>query len=120
MWIYDQSSGKLSHNGEPVATGYAGHAWGKNNPNADAAPGIGPIPRGLWRLVSVANSKNTGPFTITLEPAPGTDTHGRSQFRCHGDSIAHPGEASHGCIILPRPIRERIWASNDRTLEVVG
>lgn len=40
-------------------------------------------------------------------------------FRIHGDSIRAPGTASHGCIILPRAIRDRIWASGDRALQVV-
>ena len=65
------------------------------------------------------DSPNTGPFTILLEPAPGTDTLGRSAFRIHGDSVRAPGTASHGCIILPRAIRDHIWRSGDRDLEVV-
>jgi hypothetical protein len=53
-------------------------------------------------------------------PDPGTETFGRGEFRIHGDSIAHPGTASHGCIILPRAVRDAIWRSGDRALEVVG
>jgi hypothetical protein len=53
-------------------------------------------------------------------PDRGTETFGRSEFRIHGDSIAHPGMASHGCIILPRAVRDAIWRSGDRALEVVG
>jgi hypothetical protein len=36
----------------------------------------------------------------------------------HGDSKEHPGCASQGCIILPRPVREQVWHSGDRELEV--
>lgn len=43
---------------------------------------------------------------------------GRSGFLIHGDSIAHTGQASHGCIILPRSVREQIAASGDDELEV--
>ena len=119
MFIWDQSSGVLTRNGKIVAKGYAGRDWGKNNPNAQEAPGIGPVPRGDWTLTSVKNSPNTGPFSIVLEPCPGTVTFGRSAFRIHGDSIRAPGTASHGCIILPRHIREYIWNTDDRLLRVV-
>lgn len=120
MWKWDQSKGMLFNNdGNYVASGYAGYNAGKNNPDAQDEQAIGPIPRGVWRLTGVCNSQNTGPFTIALQPEPGTDTCGRSAFRIHGDSINHPGYASHGCIILPRSIRELIWNSNDHLLEVV-
>jgi hypothetical protein len=119
MWQYEQDSGKLSRDGVLVSTGYSGNGRGKNNPSMEAAPGVGPIPHGKWGIVSVADSPNTGPFTITLFPEPCTDTHGRSDFRIHGDSISHPGNASHGCIIMPRVVRNKIWSSGDRLLTVV-
>ena len=119
MWRYDQSSGKMSREGK-VFTGYAGHGRGKNNPSLQSAVGIGPIPSGLWSITGVKASANTGPFTILLEPKPGTQTFGRSAFRIHGDSIGNPGTASHGCIILRRAEREAIWRSGDRDLEVVA
>ena len=37
----------------------------------------------------------------------------------HGDSIAAPGTASDGCVIMPRFARERVWESQDRRLAVV-
>ena len=81
---------------------------------AEAALGVQEI-----RTALRETGASTGPFTLVLAPAPGTETHGRSAFRIHGDSIRLPGTASHGCIILPRPVREAIWASGDRDLEVV-
>jgi len=45
---------------------------------------------------------------------------GRSAFLIHGDSIAAPGTASHGCIILARPDRERIAESGVKQLVVVA
>ena len=38
----------------------------------------------------------------------------------HGDSIEHPGAASEGCIIVARPIREQVWESGDRKLQVIA
>jgi hypothetical protein len=118
MWVWDQSSGVLCHNGQVTARGYSGANAAKNNPLLQDAKGLGPIPRGVWRLTGIFHSTNTGPFTIGLQPEPGTDTCGRSAFRIHGDSIKHPGSASHGCIILPRAIRQLMWDSNDHILTV--
>lgn len=121
MWTYDQSTGALSRAGKIVAHGYSGADLGKNNPAMQAAKGIGPLPRGRWMIVGTPyTSGNTGPYTMALRAETGTDTCGRGDFRIHGDSIAHPGTASHGCIILPRAVRGAIWASGDRDLEVVA
>ncbi|MDB5724999.1 MAG: hypothetical protein JWQ16_1753 [Novosphingobium sp.] len=118
-WVWDQSAGTLSRDDKLVSRGYAGAGRGKNNPAMQDAVGVGPIPRGRWIITTVRDSPNTGPFTIVLEPAKGTDTRGRSAFRIHGDSVKNPGTASHGCIILPRAIRNQIWASGDRDLVVI-
>jgi hypothetical protein len=55
---------------------------------------------------------------MSLTSPPGTQVFGRTDFLIHGDSRAHPGEASAGCIILPPDVRRRIAASGDTTLEV--
>jgi hypothetical protein len=119
MWIWHQSAGLLTR-GEKSWRGYSGAGRGRNNPTLQAAVGIGPIPQGKWTIVDRHDSPNTGPYTLSLTPEPDTPTFGRSQFRIHGDSIAHPGTASHGCIILPRAVREAIWHSGDRDLAVVA
>lgn len=118
MWTWDQSAGELSRAGK-TWRGYSGRGRGKNNPLMQAARGVGPIPAGRWTMTGWKNSTNTGPFTIVLAPAAGTETFDRSEFRIHGDNIARPGEASHGCIILQLALRKMIWASGDRALEVV-
>lgn len=120
MWVWDQSAGCLMRNGVVVSHGYAGRGRGKNNPALQNVPAVGPIPRGRWTIEAPYDSKNTGPFTLVLSPCLGTDCLGRSAFRIHGDSIKAPGTASRGCIILPRKIRELIWASKDRDLEVIA
>jgi hypothetical protein len=119
MWRWDQSAGELTRDGAFISKGYSGAGRGVNNPVMQAATAIGPIPRGRWRMTEVKDSPNTGPFTIVLVPEAGTDTCGRSAFRIHGDNRLANKTASHGCIILPRPVRQRIWASGDRALEVV-
>lgn len=118
-WKWDQSAGELTRDGVLISKGYSGAGRGKNNPAMQALVAVGPIPAGHWLITGRYNSANVGPAALILDPRPGTQTFGRSAFRIHGDSIRAPGTASHGCIILPRAIRDRIWASGDRSLEVV-
>jgi hypothetical protein len=118
MWKWDQSAGELSRAGQVVSRGYSGLGRGKNNPDLQSAAGVGPIPAGRWKITERYDSANVGPYALKLEPV-GHQALGRSAFRIHGDSIANPGTASHGCIILPRAVRELVWKSGDRELEVV-
>jgi len=119
MLVWDQSAGELSLDGTFKSKGYSGRNRGKNNPAMQNAVGIGPIPQGLWNIVAVENRPDDlGPVCIKLEPAKGTNTFGRSGFYAHGDSIKNPGTASHGCIILPRAIRDwivRMWKAGTIT-----
>ena len=121
MWTYHQQTGDLEHNGQFVGTGYsgAGHvaADGRNNPDMQGDPDKGPIPRGSWIIGKPRWDNQCGPLTMDLTPAEGTDALGRSLFRIHGNNTAD--DASHGCIILGRPIRELVAASGDTALEVV-
>lgn len=123
-WVWDQAKGELSRDNNFVSSGYSGKGRGKNNPSLQGVRGIGPIPKGKWRMTRVYNSANVGPFTIELFAIDKTDNDihdatGRSAFRIHGDSIRAPGTASKGCIILPRAIRERMWRSGDKFLTVI-
>jgi hypothetical protein len=120
MWTYAQKTGDLLLNGLRVGTGYSGFDNGKNNPSMQAVANLGPIPQGDWTIVGPPiNTATHGPFVLRLEPANGTNLFGRSGFLMHGDSIETPGTASHGCIIMPRNIREQVWQSGDTALQVV-
>ena len=119
-WCYSQSTGQLlDPDGGIIATGYSGRDGGLNDPADQDIPNFGPIPRGSYTIGRVFSHPSCGPVAMRLEPAAGTDTHGRSGFLIHGDNSAMDHTASHGCIILPRVIRDRIWASGDRALQVV-
>lgn len=116
-WRFVSSTGELrDSDGVHVWTGYSGHGEGRDNPAMEAVPAVGPIPSGLWSIGPPHNSDHTGPFSMALTPV-GHDAHGRSAFLIHGDNKTR--DASHGCVIVPRPIRERIWNSGDHQLEVV-
>lgn len=125
MWIWDQSAGTLSRNGAIVSRGYSGKGAGKNNPALQNVPGVGPLPRGRYRIGAPRTSQRTGPFVMDLFPVDATpndtrhDATGRSAFQIHGDSVKAPGTASSGCIILPRNVREMIWRSGVHLIEVV-
>ncbi|HKT90099.1 MAG TPA: tlde1 domain-containing protein [Candidatus Sulfotelmatobacter sp.] len=122
MWTYRQSTGQLTDpDGTLVATGYSGHGDGKNNPALQDAHDIGPIPQGLYSIGSPTDLTGGphGPYVLPLTPDPGNEMFGRSGFLMHGDSMGHPGEASLGCIIAPRPARVKVAESGDQALQVV-
>lgn len=127
-WIHEMltwrvTAGQLLHSDGTVwAHGYSGHREGVNNPALQSQPNVGPIPVGRWKILPAEDSPRCGVFTLPLAPELGTDTFGRSDFRIHGDLIDAPGLdlASHGCIILPRVVREQINAQADKELEVVA
>jgi hypothetical protein len=119
MWTYDQLSGALGKGGQRVATGYSGFGEGKNNPAMENVPDAGPIPRGVYDIGPMHDTATHGPHVMALTPESGTNMFGRDGFLIHGDSVQNPGTASHGCIILPRTVRDQIAASGDRQIQVV-
>jgi len=119
MWIYEQSTGKLSSTDTGfLATGYSGNGTGKNNPLAQSIHDVGPIPSGVYAIGAPFNSPDHGPFALRLSPDAANQMFGRTGFLMHGDSREHPGCASKGCVIMPREARETVWASGDRELQV--
>jgi hypothetical protein len=106
---YSQSAGTLSGGAGATAvnaSGYSGRGTGLNQPAAQTVRNNGPIPAGTYNATSVTRSK--GPNTIVLTPAPGTNTHGRDNFRIHGDNAAANRTASQGCIIVGPAARATI------------
>jgi hypothetical protein len=119
-WTYEQATGMLLHDGQPYGRGYSGRADGRNDPAMESVEGVGPIPRGAYRIGRAFSHPKLGPVTMRLFPAPGADTHGRSGFCMHGNNAAN--DASHGCIILGPKERtgvDQAVAQGDDQLEVV-
>lgn len=117
---YNQKTGELTTNsGVVIGKGYAGHGEGKNNPEMESVKNMGPLPKGVYLIGEPYDSGKTGPFTLPLIPEYGNEMYGRSEFKIHGDNITDPGNASHGCIILPRAIRAQIHNCADKKLEVI-
>lgn len=120
-WTYAQKTGELQQDEQHVATGYSGAGEGKNNPDMQSVRNVGPIPEGDWTIVGPpVNTPEHGPYVLQLIPNDGTETFGRSGFLMHGDSKSAPGTASHGCVIMPRIVREQVWDSGDRDLQVMA
>jgi hypothetical protein len=122
-WEYSQSTGELHQvvNGHRtrVGIGYSGRNSGLNNPASENQANTGPIPRGVWMIGNPRRSRNTGPHVLDLSPI-GHNAHGRTNFQIHGDNTTpQPNDASRGCIILPRNVRETISKSGDNVLNVV-
>lgn len=113
-YTYNVVSGQLrGSDGLLLAVGYSGFAHARNNPEHEAARGIGPIPRGDYMIGPPRYSKTVGPVAMYLWPV-GHNAHGRSALMIHGDNKT--GTASKGCVILNRATRERIAevvANND-------
>ena len=124
-WIYEQTTGKLfTPTGIYAATGYAGgncgkNPEGKNNPDMQNVKSIGPLPCGLYRMGEVIQQSHLGPFAIPLFPDPNNEMFGRGSFYVHGDTNP-PGNASEGCIIQARVIREKMYSSDDKQIQVVA
>lgn len=83
--------------------GYSGRGEGRNNPDRQGEPNVGPIPTGSWRWGNTYNSPNTGRNTVVLEPLEGNSCPNTERncgsFRAHGNNATN--DASQGCIILP-------------------
>jgi hypothetical protein len=127
MWRYEQRTGSLSQkttwvsgHAPVVFTGYAGKGAGKNSPIMQDVEAVGPLPRGRYTIGAPVTHATVGVYALPLTPDPRNEMYGRSGFFIHGDSLDHPGEASHGCLVFSRSVRELIWKSGDHVLEVAG
>lgn len=118
MLLYFQETGNLYNNHEKIASCYSGKGEGKNNPSMQNVHNVGPIPCGHYTIQPPIDSPDHGPFAMHLLPNPTNEMFKRSAFMIHGDSVAHPGEASEGCIITSRVSRQAIWNSGIRALYV--
>jgi hypothetical protein len=115
-WTYSQTTGDLTLNNAAVGKGYSGTGAGRDNPAMQGVRNVGPIPQGTYEIGAPHDTTTHGPYVMRLTPLPQTVTFGRAGFLIHGDNKRH--DASHGCIILARDIRHKIWSSGDRRIQV--
>lgn len=130
MWVFEQRTGRLlDKTGHHVDTGYAGRNFrkpdgsvqmGKCNPDMQNVKGIGPLPVGCYTIQPPHDDLVVGRYAMRLTPFPGNEMFGRNSFFIHGDSLEHPGQASHGCIVVSFISRQLIWASGDHDIRVIA
>jgi len=120
-WTYEQSTGVIRDlHGVTAGVGYSGRGACKNAPHAQAVPGEGPIPRGLWDILGPPlELPGLGPYVLRLEPYIETKTFARDAFVIRGED-ARPEFPANDFIVLPLVVRREIWESNDHILEVVA
>jgi hypothetical protein len=120
-WFYELISGRIySATGDLIGIGYSGALEYKNRPDATSLHNLGPIPVGGYAIGEPRDTVTHGPYVLPLDPSTGNIMFDRFGFLIHGDSVISPGFSSEGCIILSRDIREKIWTSGDRELEVLA
>lgn len=121
MLIYEQKAAILTFPDGTKFSGYAGRDAGKNNPDMQNVKGIGPLPIGKYYGTELhEDDPVVGKYAIVLTPDPSNQMFGRNSFFLHGDSIDHPGEASHGCIVMPKAARLKFWEGDDHTILVTA
>jgi hypothetical protein len=120
-WRYVQNTGCLfDPHGKLAGAGYSGHGQGMNNHAMETVRGVGPLPCGSYTIGDAYDDAHLGPCVMHLDANSGTDTHGRSLFRMHGDNSAHNHSASDGCLIFGPDIRNRVADDDDDQLVVVA
>jgi hypothetical protein len=118
---YNNSTGRLvctdaAGNTTVDQRGYSGTGAGRDNPAMEGVQNVGPIPSGNYNVGTGHDGGHTGPQTLNVDAAAGTDTHGRDAFRIHGNNARN--DASQGCIIMPRNVRDAISNAGGATLRV--
>lgn len=117
--IYYQRPGIIELDGIRYPA-YSGFGQGKNNPAMERLQNVGPIPAIDWIISRWEDHwEDKGPQVAILRPFVSDAAYNRSGFLIHGDSASHPGEASHGCIIAARNVRDRLRMSGELHLTVL-
>lgn len=118
-WFYEQRTGRIWRNNEPVlATGYAGAPGAVNDPAKQRIKNTGPLPRGVYTILPAITHPRLGPIAMKLEPFAGNEMFDRDDFWIHGDNSAMNRTGSMGCPVLGRQARATINRSTDKTLVV--
>jgi hypothetical protein len=118
---FSQTTGTLTDNeGQIVATGWSGHGEGKNNPLMQSVHNVGPLPQGLYKVGVWEDHPHLGHMVAHLSMVDGKDF-GRDGFFIHGPSKDKDkyGEESQGCIVVPRPDRQKVHDLNPQCVQVV-
>ncbi|PVB76052.1 DUF2778 domain-containing protein [Salmonella enterica subsp. enterica serovar Legon] len=118
-WKYEVTTRKFYLNGVYQFTAlYAGAPGYKNDPSQQCVSDHGPLPRGTYTISEPFYHPHAKAWTLRLTPSSTNNMCGRGGFLIHGDSLAHPGAASNGCIVATLTERKAIAHSHDHSLIV--
>lgn len=112
------SQGKLWLDGRVLGAAYSGAPGHINKPEDVALKAEGPLPPGQYKIGPAYVDPQKGPVVMALTPCGDQEMYSRGSLLIHGDSIAHPGTASRGCLICSRPYREAIRDCSTHVLTV--
>jgi hypothetical protein len=80
-WSYSQATGEISHDGEYIATGYAGLEPDLSKPGSQGIPFKGPLPQGTYNIgPPMADGGHMGTYVLPLNPWSGNNIFDRSGF----------------------------------------
>lgn len=118
-WVYKVSVHKFYLNGTfQFDAEYSGRPEFWNDSANECVSNKGPLPRGTYTIGPAFNHPRTRAYTMRLTPFIENQMCGRDGFMIHGNSVAHPTQASDGCIILNLSGRKIINGSTDKILVV--
>lgn len=137
MWTYLQIGVLLKPNGQPHPfVWYSGFEEHANVPGDERLKGLGPLPRGTYRMVEFINHPTeVGPVAIRLSPDPATRAYIVAFGRNPDSFMIHDGHrvwknadgtldhtASKGCVCCTEGTVgvEAVWASGDHELRVLS
>jgi Protein of unknown function (DUF2778) len=106
--FYYIREGLITFNGKSLGVGYSGNGVGRNNPSKTNVRAVGPIPVGKWVVGPGFQHPHLGPLSLPLTPVDPRNALGRSGFFVHGDNPKGDGSASEGCIVISRPVRNKL------------
>lgn len=118
-WVYKVSAHTFYLDGTyQFDAKYSGRPGFMNDSANECVKGKGPLPRGTYTIGPAFYHHKTKAYTMRLTPFIENQMCGRDGFMIHGNSDAHPWDASDGCIILNYHSRKTINASTDKILVV--
>jgi len=106
--FYNQRIGRMSCSGPGSGNGYSGTGPGRNNPDYNSVPFVGPTPRACYIVGELIPTSNLGPNIRQLTPVDTfpSDTRDPSTIYMHGNNSSN--DASKGCMIMPPQTRTDI------------
>jgi uncharacterized protein RhaS with RHS repeats len=135
-WVYQQSTGNLFYYNDVVpdglnlaGKGYAGKGICRDNPECQNEKDKGPLPQEVYTIGPEQDNQLYErnivlKDSMRLEPKYRNNKFGRGGMFGRGGFLMHNGDmtqknSSTGCIVIPKPIRDIVGRSGDKTLVVV-